>query len=61
MTTVSIVLPVDSKYGKNVSYPNDLLHVATKSRMTYYLTTQKLYILHPYRRESIRKDMSDLL
>ena len=29
--------------------------------MTYsYLTTQNLYILHPYRRKSIRKDMSDL-
>ena len=29
--------------------------------MTYsYLTTQNLYILHPYRRKSIRKDISDL-
>ena len=55
MTTVSIASPVDSKHWKNFSYPNDLVHVATNSQMTYYLATQNLYILHPYRRESIRK------
>ena len=36
MTTVSIVPPVNSKhFEKNFSYPNDLVHVATKSRITY--------------------------
>ena len=37
MTTVSIVPPVNSKlFGKKQkSYPNDLVYVATKSRMTY--------------------------
>ena len=61
-TTVSIVPSVDSKYaGKKIPYPNDLVHFATNSRITYsHLTTQNLYILHPYRRKSIRKDMSDL-
>ena len=44
MTTVSIVPPVDSRYREKKSYPNDLEDVATNSRMTYYLTTQNLYI-----------------
>ena len=37
MTTISIVPPVNSKHFEknNFSYPNNLVHVATKSQMTY--------------------------
>ena len=55
MTTVSIVSPEDSKYRKNVSYPNDLVHVATNSRndvLSDY--SESLYSA------SVSKDMPDL-
>ena len=46
---------------ESVSYSDDLVQVVTNSCITYsYLTTQNLYILHPYRRKSIRKDTSEL-